>query len=105
MRRPQLMSRRAMPGPLRSTGCVLVLVSAVCCGSSVPIRSWTPAAEMSVEDAWHDQCEAYQPPGNTSRVFGAVCCMLDSLGSGGPIWVGRDPYPDSTYMHTDHTVE
>jgi hypothetical protein len=61
--------------------------------------------EMSIKAAWHKQCWKYQPPGNTSRVFGATNCMDDSLGASGSMEVSRDPTASSSYTHDDYTTE
>jgi len=60
----------------------------------------------SVRVAWHQQCQHYQPRGNTARVFGASQCVMDGVrAGGGPIFVSRDPTSSSSYSHWDRTAE
>jgi hypothetical protein len=58
---------------------------------------------LSIRDAWHKQCEQYQPSGNTARVFGASDNGNETFQFSGPVLVARDPTSSSTYTHWDFT--
>ena len=59
--------------------------------------------ERQIRDAWHKQCEQYQPSGNTARVFGGSENGIETFQYGGPVLVARDPSGSSTYTHWDYT--
>ncbi len=60
---------------------------------------------QGIKDAWHRQCDQYQPPGNTSRVFGRTACMGESFPTDGPVSVNRDSVSTSGYSHDDFTTQ
>ncbi len=59
--------------------------------------------EMSIKEAWFKQCYKLQPVGKTARVFGAAYCANETLQNGWPVYVKRDPRPQSVYTHWDYT--